>query len=157
MTRSFVLSPAFVVLTERVCRDGVPRDDADESVSSEFVPCSEFDSGIGGTISPGESSPFLVVAWLLDRLPSANRPFAFGADATRRMKRDALAPIALGESGPTEREGVVGVGGMNECWDELAVCGALRPSIRCLSDRFLERAFSELADGSSSEEGACWK
>ena len=144
-------------LIERVCRGGVPRDDADDNVSSEFAPCSECDSGIGGMVSPGDSKPFLVVA-PLDRLPSVKSPFAFGADATRRMKRDALAPIALGESGP-ERDGVVGVGGMKESCEELAVAvwGALRPSMRCLSERFLDRCFSELADGSTSDDGACWK
>lgn len=110
-----------MVLTDLVWRDGVPRDDTEERVSSEFVPCSEFDSGIGGTMSPGESSPFFVIALWFERPPSAKRPFAFGADATRRIKRDALAPIAFGESGPPKRDGVVGVGGMNEYWDELAV------------------------------------
>lgn len=158
VTRSFVLNPPAVVLADRIWRLGVPRDEAEESVSSEFVPCSEFDSGIGGTVSPGESSPFfVVVGWLLDdRPPSANRPFAFGADATRRMKRDALAPNALGESGPPLREGVVGVGGMNESVDECAaVCGPLRPSMRCFSARFLERALSALAADSGSCACSC--
>ena len=157
VTRSFVLNPAFE-LADRNCRDGAPRDDAEESVSSEFVPCSECDSGIGGTAFPGESSPFFVVAFECARPPSAKRPFALGADATRRMNRDAFAPIALGESGP-ERDGVVGVGGMKESCEELAVAvwGALRPSMRCLSERFLDRCFSELADGSTSDDGACWK
>ena len=148
--RSFVLKPA-VVLAERTWRDDPPRDDAEESVSSEFVPCS--DSGMGGMASPGESSPFFVVA-PFERPLSAKRPFAFGADATRRMKRDAFAPIALGESGPV-REGVVGVGGMNESCDELAVCDALRPRIFCLSDRFLERIRSVEYEDSISDEGAC--
>lgn len=152
---SLVLDAGFV-LTERVCRGGVPRDDADDSVSREFVPCSEADSGIGGMGSPGDSRPFLVVT-PLDRLPSANNPFALGADATRRMKRDAFAPRTLGDNGP-EREGVVGVGGMKESWDELAVAvwGGLRPSMRCLSERFLERCFSVLTDGSASDDGA-WR
>ena len=154
VTRSFVLNVA-TVLAERACRDGAPRDEADDSVSSEFVPCSELDSGIGGIGSPGESSPFFVVA-PLERLPSAKRPFAFGADATRRMKRDAFAPNALGDSGP-DREGVVGVGGMKESCDELAVWGALRPSIFCLSDRFFERGLSVEREGSISDEGAWCK
>ena len=153
VTRSFVLNPAFE-LADRNCRDGAPRDDAEESVSSEFVPCSEWDSGIGGTASPGESSPFFVVAFECARPPSAKRPFALGADATRRMNRDAFAPIALGESGP-RLDGVVGVGGMNESCDELAVCDALRPRIFCLSDRFLERIRSVEYEDSISDEGAC--
>ena len=158
MIRSFVLCPV-LVLADLAERDGAPLDDAEDSVSSEFVPCS--DSGIGGTASPGESRPFFVVEPAPPERPlSAKRPLAFGAEATRRMKRDAFAPIAFGESGPPREDGVVGVGGINESWDEFAVCGALRPSIFCcLSDRFLGRAFSDEYEegGSSSEEGPCWK
>ena len=159
--RSFALNEAFV-LAERACLVGAPppREDAEESVSSEFVPCSYADSGIGGTGSPGESRPFRVVDVPFERPPSAKRPFAFGADATRRMKRDAFAPIALGESGPPwrpVREGVVGVGGMKESCDELAVWGALRPSIFCLSGRFLERGLSDEWEASISDEGVWWK
>ncbi len=103
-------------------------------------------------MSPGDSSPFFVVALLLDRPPRANKPFALGADATRRMKRDAFAPNAFGDNGPRD-EGVIGVGGMNSSCDEVAVWGALRPSMRC----FLDRAFSVLASGSTSDDGACVK
>lgn len=103
------------MLAERVWRAGAPRDDADESVSREFVPCSDgscAECDIGGIELPGDSKPFFVVV-TFERVLSEKRPLALGADATRRMNRDALAPIALGESGPA-RVGVGGVGGMKE-------------------------------------------
>ncbi len=88
VTRSIVLNPA-VALTDRVWRGGVPRDDTEERVSSEFFPYSNFDSDIRGTMSPGEGSPFFVVALWFERPPSAKKTCTFRADGTRRMKREA--------------------------------------------------------------------
>jgi len=65
----------------------------------------ELDSvGSGGTESDGASRPFFVV----DREPRLKRPFALGADATLRMKREAEAPTAFGLRGPLvlDRDGV---------------------------------------------------
>lgn len=67
----------------------------------------------------GARKPFLVVDVFAEREPNEKRPLALGADATRRMKRDALALIALGDRGPDLDEG--GEVGRNESWDELAV------------------------------------
>ena len=52
--------------------------------------------GDGGIGSFGASSPFFVD---VDRIPIENRPFAFGAEATRRRKRDAEAETDLGLKG----------------------------------------------------------
>ena len=99
---SFVF-PVDVPLLARTCRGGRPRDEEDEIVSNESVPCST--CGIGGRGSPGESNPFLVVVVGGDRCePSEKRFFAFGADATRRINRDAPALIALGDNGPEREE-----------------------------------------------------
>lgn len=110
------------MLAERIPRVGAPRDDADERVSREVVPCSDAsfaEWGIGDMVSPGDSKPFFVVA-PFERELSENRPLAFGADATRRINRDAPAPMAFGESGPV-RVGVEGVGGMKESCEEFVV------------------------------------
>jgi hypothetical protein len=65
----------------------------------ESVPCSrEVDRlpGIGGIVSAGARSPFLIVE--AEREPE-NRFFALGADATLRMNRVA-ALMDLGDNGP---------------------------------------------------------
>jgi hypothetical protein len=80
--------------------DGRPLDEPEDIVSSESVPFSnELDAspGIGGTTSDGASRPFLVVE--AEREPKENNPFAFGAEATRRIKRVADAPIDFGDNG----------------------------------------------------------
>lgn len=98
--------------------------------------------GSGGRASAGASSPFLVVAAPLgadERLPIENRPFALGADATRRMKRLADAPTPRGESGAAR--GGEGCAVLNDCCERKDVCGSAdcggllrpRPSVRCLS------------------------
>lgn len=83
-----------------------PLDDPDETVSREdSCPWSdelETSGGRGGTVSAGARSPFLVVAD--EREPMEKSPFALGAEATRRMKREALAPTDLGLRGPFVRE-----------------------------------------------------
>ena len=118
MTRSFV----FEVVSGppvRSWRDERPLDDVEETVSNEFVPLSELftDSctvaGIEGIPFPGAKSPFLVVVPDAEREPRLKRFLALGADATRRMKREAFWPIALGESGP-DRD-VLGDVGPNDC------------------------------------------
>jgi hypothetical protein len=64
----------------------------------------------------GAKSPFLVVADD-DFEPMEKRPFAFGAEATRRMNRDAVALTDFGLRGPfvRDREGVGGFGGNEDC------------------------------------------
>ena len=74
----------------------VPRMDAEEDVSSELslspdaVGC---ESGTGGTNSAGARNPFLICGVAVAevaRFPGTlNKFLAFGADATRRMKRVA--------------------------------------------------------------------
>jgi hypothetical protein len=91
--------------------------------------------GIGGTISAGERRPFFVALW--DRLCRASRVKRFlvlGAEATRRINRDALADMLRGDSGPPVRGGVWEA--PNDCWDELAVCvdGVLRTVFLSFSD-----------------------
>lgn len=69
---------------------------------------------MGGTTSAGASKPFLVGA--ADREPDKKRCFAFGAEATRRMKRVADAPIARGDNGPERLgEGACPKGSANDC------------------------------------------
>lgn len=131
VTLSLVFTEA--VLFARPWRVGLPRDEFEDIVSNESVPSSCCD-GIGGIMSPGANRPFLVVVEV-EREPSWNRPFALGAEATRRIKRDALAPIAFGDSGP-DREGVGGELCANDSWDAFAVSGGAlwaRPSPRCFS------------------------
>ena len=77
--------------------------------------------GIEGITSAGASNPFFVVV-PVDRDPSEKRPFAFGAEATRRMKRVALAPNVRGDSGPEREEGG-GVVGVKDICVAFALCG----------------------------------
>jgi len=78
-------------------------------VSSESFPCSRDDEteGTGGTESVGARNPFLTD----DFDPRENRPFALGADATLRRKRDADAPTDFGLKGVwmRDRDGAGGV------------------------------------------------
>ena len=94
---------------------GLPRlrgarfeDDAEEIVSIELAPSPDVGIGIrtlcpgaaAGTIAAGARSPFLVET--VDcREPRLKRPFALGADATRLIRRDAVAPT---DRGGRERE-----------------------------------------------------
>lgn len=141
MTRSLVFFAAVLVLFARTCRGERPLDDADDTVSSEFDPCSL--CGIEDMTSAGASSPFFVVVPDAERDPNEKRPFAFGAEATRRMNRDALAPKALGESGPDlDVDG--GVVGMKDIWEAFAVWGGALDLLcgRDLSALPADRAFS---------------
>lgn len=108
-----------------VTRDICPLEEPEDMVSNESVPCSielEMGGGRGGIVSAGANNPFLVVGDDLE--PMENRPLAFGAEATRRMKREAVALIDLGLNGPFVRdlEGVGGVTGNDDC-EGFAVCG----------------------------------
>lgn len=64
----------------------------------------------------GARSPFLVIADD-DLEPIEKRPFAFGAEATRRMNRDADALTDFGLRGPfvRDRDGVGGFGENGDC------------------------------------------
>jgi len=106
-----------------------PRDDPDDTVSKESCPCSielEMSGGRGGTESAGANSPFRVVAD--PREPIENSPLALGADATRRMNREAEALTDLGLKAPFVREREEGViGGLgNDVWVGSAVSGWIR-------------------------------
>ena len=101
-----------------------PLEEPEEMVSSESVPCSielEMRGGRGGMVSAGANNPFLVVACLE---PMENSPLALGAEATRRMNREALAPIDLGLNGPFGRDlgGVCGETRNDDC-EGFVVCG----------------------------------
>jgi hypothetical protein len=79
-------------------RVGRPLDEFEDKVSKESVPSKEsVMAGTGGIRSAGASIPFFVVE--AERDPDEKSPFAFGADATLRMKRVAVAPIPLGDNG----------------------------------------------------------
>lgn len=68
-------------------------------------------------MSAGAKNPFLVAG--IDFEPMENRPLALGAEATRRMNREAVAPIDLGLNVPFVRDlgklGVVVVAGQDNC------------------------------------------
>jgi hypothetical protein len=95
-------------------------------------------AGTGGIADSGAKNPFLVAAFACDecdREPSENRFLAFGAEATRRMKRLADAPTDLGESGPGRGDDDDVAGGRaKEAWDEPAVSG-YAGSVGCLRAR----------------------
>jgi hypothetical protein len=121
-------------------RTGCPCDDVDDVVSVDGCPFLESEDiwaavgveGNGGTTPPGASRPFLVgdACADADRLPFENRPFVFGADATRRRKRLAEAPTALGERGL--RVADVDVDVDTACGTTLSLLRP-RPRLRCLS------------------------
>ncbi len=92
-------------------------DDAEETVSIELAPSPDVGIEIGtpfpgadaGIIAAGARSPFLV-AMVDCREPRLKRPFALGADATRLIKRDAVAPTDRGGRERVADEGGVGSG-----------------------------------------------
>ena len=95
-----------------------PLEEPEDIVSNESAPCS-IELQIGGRgeiLSAGAKNPFFVA--VEDFEPIENRPLALGAEATRRMKREAVAPIDLGLSGPFVRNfevSVVVVTGHDNC------------------------------------------
>ena len=169
-------------LLDRFLRDGAaviggvgldipPLEDPEDTVSRESVPCSrELDTrgGRGGTASAGARNPFLVAG---ERDPNVKSPLAFGAEATRRMKREAEAPTDFGVRGPFVRD-LDGVSGAGDAGCEgLAVSGttlaefALRDKfIRCLSDLVWVLDFEGVAESASLDSGCrcceyvpfCW-
>lgn len=74
--------------------------------------------------------PFLVE----DDLEPEKRPLALGAEATRRMKRVADAPIAFGESGPDRDVDWTG-GRANDACDGPAVEGFEKRAVLGLRER----------------------
>lgn len=94
-----------------------------------------------------------MVAVLL-REPRWKRPFAFGADATRRINRVAFAPMALGDSGPV-RECGGGVGDANDICDACAVSGGARDLRLSGFALFPCRAFSSSSIVPMPSPGCC--
>lgn len=137
-------------------------DEDEDIVSRESVPCSELGAkgGTGGMISAGARKPFFVVAD--EREPEKNKPFAFGAEATRRMNLEAEAPIALGLKGSPvrERDGVGGgtwEGGGDDGWGVWFVVALPRGepvlfenAILCLSVLACGRGFPRGLNGEST-------
>lgn len=150
------------VLTARGAR---LEDEAEDIVSMELVPSPDLECDVdiplldtvAGVIALGAKSPFFVAAddWREPRLKS---PFAFGADATRLMRRDAVALIEREMRGRCPDEGgkkllgtvaVVVAGGVSRSGD--IDC--------CFSDFDLERCFASndaSGDGETRTEGDGW-
>ena len=115
-----LLSFPYDAVDGRIARDICPLEEPEDMVSSESVPCSielEIGGRRGEIGSAGANNPFLVAGE--DFEPMENRPLALGAEATLRMKREAVAPIDLGLNGPFVRDlgkvDVVVVDGYNNC------------------------------------------
>src|SRR6266404_1965581 len=150
----------------RVVRRARCEDDAEETVSIELA--SSFDEvlsdgtplvgAVAGTIATGAKSPFLVATDDC-REPRLKRAFALGAEATRLIRRDAVAPTDRGgrwrevaEGGGSEKK----LGGAVAAAD---VGGLRRPRVTdcCFPDFDLELCFpSKDASGEAdtSTEGA---
>jgi hypothetical protein len=152
------------VLTARGAR---LEDDADDTVSIELVPSPDvvWDADMppldpaAGAVAAGAKSPFLVATddW---REPRLKRPFAFGADATRLIRRDAVALTEReirgrcpdGEGPGKKLLGTVDVavaGGL---------CGSRDNNCR-LTDFDLERCFASndaSGEGETRTEGGVW-
>lgn len=95
-----------------------------------------------------------------ERAFDENRFFAFGADATLRMKRVADAPMDLGDRGPPDRD-VGGVDGRaNDAWEGFAVsalgrAGARPRAMRCFSDFVRARDLTGVTRDCVSAD-CCW-
>lgn len=115
--------------------DGGREDSGDPDPFSGGVIGPERKEGTGGIdgSSAGDKRPLRVVD--LEPVLIENRFFALGAEATRRINRDADAPMVRGERGAFLGDGELG--SWMDCWEELAVGGfeteSKRPT-RCLSD-----------------------
>lgn len=144
------------VLTARGAR---LEDEAEDTVSMELVPSPDLvcdvDMPLLGTVV-GVKSPFFVAAddWREPRLKS---PFALGADATRLMRRDAVALIERELRGRCPDEGGKKLLGTVA----VVVAGGLcRPEIKCcFSDFDLEPCFASndaSGDGETRTEGDGW-
>ena len=126
-----------------IARDICPLEEPEDMVSSESVPCSielEIGGRRGEIVSAGANNPFLVAGE--DFEPMENRPLALGAEATRRMNREAVAPIDLGLNGPFVRDlgkvGVVVVAGYDNCGG-FPACGLILDKfvIACIFSDFV--------------------
>lgn len=86
-----------------------------------------------------------------------NMFLALGADATRRIKREADAPMLRGDRGACLVLGEFGM--VIECWDELAVAGfeSDRPRLRNLSGwtEFLRACDEVERETQGDVEGVC--
>ena len=141
-----------------IARDICPLEEPEDMVSSESVPCSielEISGRRGGIVSAGANSPFLVAGDDLE--PMENKPLALGADATRRINREAVALIDLGLR-PFVRDlievGVVVVVAGNDNCDVFPACGLILDKVvigRVLSDfvccRDRDEVSVDLGDG----------
>lgn len=95
---------------------GWPRDDAEEMVSRESVPCSEEVEGRGGCEGDdGARKPFRIVGVADAVAVERKRPFALGAEATRRIKRD----MDRGDRSGRGDAGADGCGRGGERWGTL--------------------------------------
>jgi hypothetical protein len=146
------------VLTARGAR---LEDEAEDIVSMELVPSPDLVCDVDmpllgsvvGVTAPGAKSPFFVATddWREPRLKS---PFAFGADATRLMRRDAVALIERELRGRCPDEGGKKLLGTVA----VVVAGGLcRPGINCcFSDFGPEPCFASndaSGDGETRTEG----
>jgi hypothetical protein len=145
---------------------GARFDDTDETVSIELAPSPvEGDVGIpppgtaGGTIVAGAKSPFFVATADCREL-RLKRPLAFGADATRLIRRDAVAPMERGVRGRCPDEW--GGGSGKKLPGVVAVArGPLRSrAINCCFPDFdLELCLASKdasGEGETSRDGAAW-
>lgn len=139
-------------------------DEAEDTVSMELVPSPDLvcdDDApllgtIAGVIAPGAKSPFFVATgdWREPRLKS---PFAFGADATRLIRRDAVALIEREFRGRCPDGGKKLLGTV-----AVVVAGGLcrsRDINCCFSDFDLEPCFASndaSGDGETRTEGEGW-
>jgi hypothetical protein len=143
-------------------------DDTDETVSIELVPSPVGGhvaippSGtVGGTIVAGDKSPFFVVT--VDcREPRLKRPLAFGADATRLIRRDAVAPMERVVRGRCPEEWGGGSGKKLLVLVGAAVAGG-PPRSRVIENSFpdfdLELGLvskDASGEGETSRDGAAW-
>ena len=139
-------------------------DEAEDTVSMELVPSPDLVCDVdmplletvAEVIAPGAKSPFFVATddWREPRLKS---PFAFGADATRLMRRDAVALIERELRGRCPDEGGKKLLGTVA----VVVAGLCRSGdINCCFSEFdLEPCFASKdasGDGETRTEGDGW-
>jgi len=151
------------VLTARGAR---LEDEAEDTVSMELVPSPDLECEvdkpllctIAGVMAPGAKSPFFVATDDC-REPRLKSPFAFGADATRRMRRDAVALIERELRGRCPDEG-----GGKKLLGTVAVVVVVglsrsRDINCCFSDFVLELCFASndaSGDGETRTVGDGW-
>lgn len=155
---------------------GLPRlrgarfeDEAEETVSIELAPSPDagmvietpLPGAVAGIIAAGARRPFLV-ATVDCREPRLKRPFALGADATRLIRRDAVAPTDRGGREREADEGGEGSGKkLGGTVADAVGGGPRRPRMTscCFSDFDLWLCFASKdasGEGDTSTEGAGW-